>query len=302
MKKLTGILFAAAFSILSVSCISFKNTAYVEGTDDFTVIPVTSNSFGKILQWNGYELSMSSVKRDISQKTVFGVGKKSGTISQKGTFSRDGNEVFSTSIYRRIDGWVDEDEFSSTNFFDENFTIETGKNDTIFYLSAQDDGIMLQDSFIFSGTIEDNIRYGKLDATHDEVVGAARAAKSNRFIRTLPGAYDFPIGEDGGNVSQGQRQLLTIARAILANREMLILDEATSSVDTRTEARIQQAMDNLMEGRTSFVIAHRLSTIRNADLILVMNKGDIVEQGTHDELIAKNGFYADLYNAQFEEG
>ncbi|MBO6175938.1 MAG: hypothetical protein J6O39_00120 [Treponema sp.] len=178
MKKLTGILFAAAFSILSASCISFKNTAYVEGSDDFTVIPVTSKSFGKILQWNGYELSMSSVERDISQKTVFGVGKKSGTISQKGTFSRDGNEVFSTSIYRRIDGWVDEDEFSSTNFFDENFTIETGKNDTIFYLSAQDDGIMIQDSQIIPVVITKvNTYKNSKGKTYSLMLGATCGAK-----------------------------------------------------------------------------------------------------------------------------
>ena len=163
-------------------------------------------------------------------------------------------------------------------------------------------GMVLQETWLFSGTVRDNIRYGRLDATDDEVVEAAKAAKTNRFIRTLPGAYDFPIGEDGGNVSQGQRQLLTIARAFLADRQMLILDEATSSVDTRTEARIQRAMDNLMANRTCFVIAHRLSTIKNADLILVMKDGDIIEQGTHDELIAREGFYADLYNAQFIRG
>ena len=161
-------------------------------------------------------------------------------------------------------------------------------------------GMVLQETWLFSGTVGENIRYGRLDATDDEVVAAAKAAKTNRFIRTLPGAYDFAIGEDGGNVSQGQRQLLTIARAILADRSMLILDEATSSVDTRTEVRIQKAMDNLMANRTCFVIAHRLSTIKNADLILVMKDGDIIEQGTHDELIARGDFYAELYNAQFE--
>ena len=162
-------------------------------------------------------------------------------------------------------------------------------------------GMVLQETWLFNGTVGENIRYGRLEASDEEVVAAAKAAKTNRFITTLPGGYDFAIGEDGGNVSQGQRQLLTIARAILADREMLILDEATSSVDTRTEQRIQKAMDNLMANRTSFVIAHRLSTIRNADLILVMREGDIVEQGTHDELIAAGGFYADLYNAQFRE-
>ena len=163
-------------------------------------------------------------------------------------------------------------------------------------------GMVLQDTWLFSGSIRDNIRYGKLDATDAEVEAAARAGCAHHFIQTLPGGYDFEINEDASNISQGQRQLLTIARAILANKRMLILDEATSSVDTRTEERIQRAMDNLMEGRTSFVIAHRLSTIRSADLILVMNEGDIVEQGTHTELLAKGGFYADLYNSQFSNG
>ena len=163
-------------------------------------------------------------------------------------------------------------------------------------------GMVLQDTWLFSGTIRENIRYGKLDATDEEVEAAARAGCAHHFITTLPGGYDFVINEDATNISQGQRQLLTIARAILANRRMLILDEATSSVDTRTEERIQRAMDNLMEGRTSFVIAHRLSTIRSADLILVMQHGDIVEQGTHDELLARGGFYAELYNSQFDEG
>ena len=162
-------------------------------------------------------------------------------------------------------------------------------------------GIMLQDSFIFSGTIMDNIRYGRLDATDEEVIAAAKAANADHFIRTLPGGYQMELNEDASNVSQGQKQLLTIARAILADNKILILDEATSSVDTRTEQRIQTAMDNLMRGRTSFVIAHRLSTIKDADLILVMRDGDIVEQGTHDDLLAAGGFYADLYNSQFED-
>ena len=162
-------------------------------------------------------------------------------------------------------------------------------------------GMVLQDTWLFSGTIRENIRYGKLDATDEEVEAAARAGCAHHFISTLPGGYDFVINEDASNISQGQRQLLTIARAILANKRMLILDEATSSVDTRTEERIQRAMDNLMEGRTSFVIAHRLSTIRSADLILVMQHGDIVEQGTHDELLARGGFYAELYNSRFDE-
>ena len=162
-------------------------------------------------------------------------------------------------------------------------------------------GMVLQDTWLFHGTIRDNIRYGKLDATDEEVEAAAKAAYVNHFIQTLPQGYDTEINEDASNISQGQRQLLTIARAILADRRMLILDEATSSVDTRTEERIQKAMDNLMAGRTSFVIAHRLSTIKNADLILVMAHGDIVEQGTHEELLALGGFYAELYNSQFAE-
>ena len=145
----------------------------------------------------------------------------------------------------------------------------------------------------------ENIRYGKLDATDDEVIAAAKAAHVDHFIRTLPGGYDMELNEEASNVSQGQKQLLTIARAILANNKILILDEATSSVDTRTEIQIQKAMDNLMKGRTSFVIAHRLSTIKDADLILVLKDGDIIEQGNHEELIAKNGFYAELYNSQF---
>ena len=161
-------------------------------------------------------------------------------------------------------------------------------------------GMVLQDTWLFKGTIRENIRYGKLDATDEEVEAAAKAAFADHFIRTLPGGYDMEINEDASNISQGQRQLLTIARAILADRRMLVLDEATSSVDTRTEELIQRAMDRLMEGRTSFVIAHRLSTIRNADLILVVQQGNIVEQGTHAELLAKDGAYADLYNSQFE--
>ena len=159
--------------------------------------------------------------------------------------------------------------------------------------------MVLQDTWLFKGSVRENIRYGKLDATDEEVEAAAKAAYAHHFITTLPHGYDTEINEDASNISQGQRQLLTIARAILANKRMLILDEATSNVDTRTEERIQKAMDNLMDGRTSFVIAHRLSTIRNADLILVIKDGDIVEQGTHDELLAAGGFYADLYTSQF---
>ena len=162
-------------------------------------------------------------------------------------------------------------------------------------------GMVLQDTWLFKGTIMENIRYGRLDATDEEVIAAAKAANADHFIRTLPGGYQMELNEDASNVSQGQKQLLTIARTILADNRILILDEATSSVDTRTEQRIQTAMDRLMQGRTSFVIAHRLSTIRDADLILVMRDGDIVEQGTHDELIDQGGFYADLYNSQFED-
>ena len=160
-------------------------------------------------------------------------------------------------------------------------------------------GMVLQDTWLFKGSIMENIRYGRLDATDEEVIAAAKSAHAEHFIKTLAGGYDFELNEDATNVSAGQRQLLTIARAILANRPVLILDEATSSVDTRTEHRIQRAMDNLMRGRTSFVIAHRLSTIKNADLILVMKDGDIIEQGNHEALMEKNGFYAELYNAQF---
>ena len=160
-------------------------------------------------------------------------------------------------------------------------------------------GMVLQDTWLFKGTIRENIRYGDLNATDEEVEAAAKAAYAHHFIQTQPGGYDMEINEDASNISQGQRQLLTIARAIRANRRMLILDEATSSVDTRTEERIQKAMDNLMRGRTSFVIAHRLSTIKNADLILVIRDGDIVEQGTHEELLALGGFYSELYNSQF---
>lgn len=162
-------------------------------------------------------------------------------------------------------------------------------------------GMVLQDTWLFHGTIMENIRYGRLDATDEEVIAAAKAAHAHRFIQTLPEGYQTVLNEETSNVSQGQKQLLTIARAILADNKLLILDEATSSVDTRTEVRIQKAMDNLMRGRTSFVIAHRLSTIRDADLILVMKDGDIIEQGNHEELLAMQGFYANLYNSQFEK-
>lgn len=162
-------------------------------------------------------------------------------------------------------------------------------------------GMVLQDTWLFKGSIMENIRYGRLDATDEEVVAAAKAAHADHFIRTLPGGYEMELNEDASNISQGQKQLLTIARAILADNRILILDEATSSVDTRTEELIQSAMDNLMKGRTSFVIAHRLSTIKNADIILVMKDGDIIEQGSHEELLEQGGFYADLYNSQFAE-
>ena len=162
-------------------------------------------------------------------------------------------------------------------------------------------GMVLQDTWLFSGSIKENIRYGRLNASDEEVIEAAKAAHVHHFIKTLPGGYNMVLNEESSNISQGQKQLLTIARAILADPKILILDEATSSVDTRTELLIQKAMDNLMEGRTSFVIAHRLSTIKDADLILVINDGDIVEQGNHEELLAKGGFYANLYNSQFAD-
>ena len=162
-------------------------------------------------------------------------------------------------------------------------------------------GMVLQDTWLFNGTIKDNIKYSNLNASDSEVIEAAKAAHVHHFIKTLPNSYNMEINEETSNISQGQKQLLAIARVILADPKILILDEATSSIDTRTEIQIQSAMDELMKGRTSFIIAHRLSTIRNADLILVMNNGDIIEQGTHEELLNKNGFYAELYNSQFEE-
>jgi len=161
--------------------------------------------------------------------------------------------------------------------------------------------MVLQDTWLYGGTIMENIRYGRPDASDEEVIAAAKAAHADHFIRTLPEGYHLVLNEETTNISQGQRQLLTIARAFLANRPLLILDEATSSVDTHTELLIQKAMESLMKGRTSFVIAHRLSTIRNADWILVMRDGDIVEQGKHDELLSRKGFYAELYNSQFEQ-
>ena len=160
-------------------------------------------------------------------------------------------------------------------------------------------GMVLQDTWLFKGTIMENIRYGRLDATDEEVIAAAKAANADHFIRTLPGGYQMELNEDASNVSQGQKQLLCIARVMLCLPPMLILDEATSSIDTRTEVRIQKAFARMMQGRTSFIVAHRLSTIREADVILVMKDGHIVEQGKHEELLAKNGFYAKLYQSQF---
>lgn len=161
-------------------------------------------------------------------------------------------------------------------------------------------GMVLQDTWLYNDTIMENIRYGRPDASDDEVIAAAKAAHVDHFVRTLPEGYNLVVNEEATNISQGQKQLLTIARAIVTDPRMLILDEATSSVDTRTEVLIQQAMDTLMQNRTSFIIAHRLSTIRNADWILVMDEGDVVEQGKHEELLAQNGFYAELYNSQFD--
>lgn len=172
--------------------------------------------------------------------------------------------------------------------------MERGKLRSLF-------GMVLQDTWLFNGTIRDNIAYGREGSTEDDVIKAAVAAHADHFIRTLPDGYDTVLNEEASNISQGQKQLLTIARAILANPAILILDEATSSVDTRTEVFIQKAMNDLMKDRTSFVIAHRLSTIRGADLILVMDHGNVIEQGNHDELMASQGFYADLYNSQFAE-
>ena len=163
-------------------------------------------------------------------------------------------------------------------------------------------GMVLQDTWLFNGTIKDNIGYGRPGASMDEIVEAAKTAYADHFIRTLPEGYDTVLNEEASNISQGQKQLLAIARAVLANPSILILDEATSSVDTRTEILIQRAMDDLMSGRTNFVIAHRLSTIRDADLILVMNEGSVIEKGTHHELLEAGGFYADLYNSQFTKG
>ena len=162
-------------------------------------------------------------------------------------------------------------------------------------------GMVLQDTWLFNGTILENIRYGRADASEEEVIAAAKAAHVDHFVRTLPEGYHFVLNEEVTNISQGQKQLLTIARAILANPPMLLLDEATSSVDTHTEILIQRAMDKLMQGRTSFIIAHRLSTIQNADMILVMRDGNIVEQGSHEALLEQGGFYAELYNSQFEK-
>ena len=161
-------------------------------------------------------------------------------------------------------------------------------------------GMVLQDTWLFKGSIMENIRYGRLDATDEEVIEAAKAAHAHHFIQTLPGGYQMELNEDASNVSQGQKQLLTIARAILADNPILILDEATSSIDTRTEVLVQDAFEELMKGRTSFIVAHRLSTIKNADQILVMKDGNIIERGTHDELLDRGGFYAKLYNSQFE--
>ena len=181
--------------------------------------------------------------------------------------------------------------------FDDGQAIDSVQRDSL----RKNFGMVLQDTWLFNGNIIEYIRYGRLDASDEEVIEAAKLAHAHHFIKTLADGYNMEINEEADNISQGQKQLLTIARAILSDPKILILDEATSSVDTRTEVLIQQAMENLMEGRTSFIIAHRLSTIKNADVILVMKDGDIVEQGTHEELLKSKGFYSELYNSQFEE-
>lgn len=233
--------------------------------------------------WFGYDVSNEMVIKDFSAHIL--AGRKVAIVGPTGAGKTTIVKLF-MRFYDLKSGAIYIDGHDITEFSRQELRREFG--------------MVLQDAWLFNGTIMENIRYGRLDATDDEVIAAAKAAQADRFVRTLPDGYNMVLNEDAANVSQGQKQLITIARAVLANSKILILDEATSSVDTRTELMLQEAMDRLMRGKTSFIIAHRLSTIKNADLILCMNKGDIVEQGTHEELLRKNGFYAAMYNSQFE--
>ena len=249
------------------------------------------------------ELSIENIKGNVEFKNVkFGYNEDQTIINDFSIKVKAGSKIAivgktgagKTTIVKLLMRFYD---LNSGSILIDNHDIKDFKRKDLRSLF----GMVLQDTWLYSGTIEDNIKYGKLDATHEEVVNAARNASVHHFIKTLPDTYNMVINEESDNISEGQKQLLTIARVILKDPKILILDEATSSVDTRTEELIQKAMDKLMEGRTSFIIAHRLSTIKNADLILVMQDGDIVETGNHEELLKQNGYYASLYNSQFEE-